>query len=263
MKVARLSLLLFGLISAAYLVIARAPSFSLAQPQAATRDAQSLQILARALAAMGGNSINQLQLGVLAQGTLSAAPGGISGNIRWETQGGEFRYEHPGPNGAIVYVSGHGNPAIVDGEKVQRNIGHMAMTNLPPHLGAGVLALNVNNPAEEIDPPQQVTVGGGAALKISFRDTTDELSSVICRQDWYLDAATLLPLRVDFLTAEALNALNTAKMSYLFSNYQTSSGVRIPLQVVVLFKDQEIFQLTFDAVQIGVSLAPSDFDVPE
>ena len=137
------------------------------------------------------------------------------------------------------------------------------MTNLPPHLGAGVLALNVNNPAEEIGPPQQVTVGGSAALKISFRDTTDELSSVICRQDWYLDATTLLPLRVDFLTAEAYNALDTAKMSYLFSNYQTISGVRIPLQVVVLFKEREIFQLTFDAVQIGVSLAPSDFDAPQ
>ena len=99
-------------------------------------------------------------------------------------------------------------------------------------------------------------------VKISFRDTTDELTSIICRQDWYFDAATLLPLRVDFLTAEAHNALNTAKMSYLFSNYQAISGVQIPLQVVVLFEGQQILELTFQSVQIGVTLSPSDFDAP-
>ena len=70
--------LLFGLVAALVLCSLSARQ-AIAAPQAATRDPQSLQFLAGALAAMGGNSISQLQLGVLALGTLRAAPGGNSG----------------------------------------------------------------------------------------------------------------------------------------------------------------------------------------
>ena len=90
--------LLFGLVAALVLCSLSARQ-AIAAPQAATRDPQSLQFLAGALAAMGGNSISQLQLGVLALGTLRAAPGGNSGSVRWETQGGEFRYQTRAPTG--------------------------------------------------------------------------------------------------------------------------------------------------------------------
>ena len=115
-----------------------APPSQLYAQQSATvqRDSAAISLLSNVVSSMGGASVNSASVGVVAAGTLSSTSGGISGSIRWETMGGEFRYERPGPNGTIIFVSGHGNPAIANNGVVRRNIGHLALTTLPPHLGA-------------------------------------------------------------------------------------------------------------------------------
>jgi len=175
----------------------------------------------------------------------------------------EFRYERPGPNGSTVFVSGHGNPAILDGGKVRQGaIGHLVMNLVPPHLAAIVLAKNLAKANTQISSVQQVAIGGVAALKVSSVDLTDELSAQICKQDWYFDPVSLLPVRVDFLTSEASNALNTATMTYLFSNYQNVAGVSFPFQVTTLFNGQQIETITFNSIQTGAIIATTDFDAP-
>jgi len=76
------------------------------------RDPQALDILAKSLAVLGSIGSYSSTSGVIARGHLMTATGGISGFILWENQGAEFRYERPGPNSSIVFVSGHGRPAI-------------------------------------------------------------------------------------------------------------------------------------------------------
>jgi hypothetical protein len=229
---------------------------------ATVRDPNTVALLGRAVASLGGPAANSQTNGIIAHGTLTASAGGISGPIVWENAGTEFRYERPGPKGPIVFLSGHGNPAIADGGRVRRNIGHLAMTNLPPHLIAQTLASHLANSTIQISAVQQVALDGTPALKISTIDATDELSAIICKQTWYLDASTLLPLRVDFLASEARNALDTAKMTYIFSNWHNVSGVLMPFQVATLFEGQQVFTLSFDSIQIGVSIPATDFDVP-
>jgi hypothetical protein len=213
---------------------------------------------------MGGGSTAAAveSSGILAIGNIQVAPAGISGPVKWETQGSEFRYDRPGPNGTISFVSGHGSPGIVEGGKVQRHIIHVVMNNLAPHTVAGTLASLLSNPAIRVTAPQQITVNGLAATKISTTDTTDELSAVICKQDWYFDPKTLLPVRVDFLTSEVHNAIDTAKMSYLFSDWRSVSGVLMPFQVVTLFEGQQTSVTTFGSIQIGVAIPAAEFDVP-
>ncbi len=245
------------------LILSSSPRLNSQQSAAAAaRDTNAIALLSRSVTALGGTGAYSATNGVIARGTLTASPGGISGPILWENAGAEFRFERPGPSGTIVFVSGHGNPGIADGGRVRRNIGHLAMTNLPPHLVAATLASHLANSAIQISAVQQVTLNGTSALKVSTVDTSDELSVIICKQDWYLDPNTLLPLRVDFLASEARNALDTAKMTYLFSNWQNVSGVLMPFQVVTLFEGQQIFTVTFDSIQIGVSIPAADFDVP-
>ena len=87
------------------------------------------------------------------------------------------------------------------------------MVDFPAHLPGLVLAAHLNNAKVQVNAAQQVNLDTAPAIKISLTDQTDELSSIICKQDWYLDPATLLPTRVDYLASEAQNALNTKKMT--------------------------------------------------
>jgi len=243
------------------LTIASSPRLNSQQSTtAAIRDANATATLSRSVAALGGAGSYSSTSGVIAYGTLTASPGGISGPIVWENAGTEFRFERPGPNGSIVFVSGHGNPAIEDGGKVQRNIGHLAMVTFPAHLPAVVLASQLNNTKVQVATAQQVTLSGAPAIKISLSDQTDEVSSVICKQDWYFDSTTLLPSRVDYLAAEAQNALNTAKMTVLFSDYRSVSGQQIPFHIVTLFEGQQISDVILTSVQMNASIPSADFD---
>src|SRR2546426_7267260 len=212
-----------------FLILSSSPRLNSQQSTTAPpRDAQAVALLNRAVAALGGTGVYSATNGVIARGTLTASTGGISGPIVLENAGTEFRYERPGPNSPIVFASHHGNPGIADSGKVRRNIGHLAMVDFPAHLPGVVLAAHLNNSRIQVTAAQQVTLDTAPAIKISLNDQTDELSSIICKQDWYVDPATLLPPRVDYLASEANNALNTAKMTVLLSDYRPVSGQLIP-----------------------------------
>src|SRR5262249_18991015 len=118
------------------------------------------------------------------------------------------------------------------------------------------------NAKVQIGGVQPVSLDGVAALKVSTVDLTDDLSAQICKQDWYFDPNTLLPVRVDFLTSQISNALDTATMTYLYSNYQNFSGISFPLHVVTLVSGHQIEEVTFASVQVGASIPPTEFDAP-
>jgi hypothetical protein len=216
----------------------------------------------QSITAMGGAVSTSQPNGVIAKGTLTAATGGISGPILWENLGAEFRYELPGPTGSIAFVSGHGRPAIVDGNKITGKIGHLAMVAFPAHLPATVLASELSNPNIRLDATQQATVGKTPAFKVSITDETDELSAQICKQDWYFDSVTMLPVRVDYLATEIKNALNTVNMTVMLSDYRVVSGVAIPFHIATFFDEQQITDVTLDTVQLNASVPAVDFDAP-
>lgn len=249
-------------LSSAAVLLAQTTSSPGSSASPATRDPQAVTLLQSSVTALGAAASYFSSNGVIARGTITTAPGGISGPILWETQGSDFRYERPGPNGTITFVSGHGNPAIADSGKVRRNIGHLAMTNLPPHMVAATLASYLSNSAIQISAVQTATLNGTPALKVSTVDTSDELSKLICKQDWYLDPNTMLPIRVDFLASEAKNALDTAKITYIYSGWRSVSGVLMPFNAVALFEGQQMYSVSFDSIQIGVGIPTTEFDVP-
>ncbi|HET6933104.1 MAG TPA: hypothetical protein VFI45_22455 [Candidatus Acidoferrum sp.] len=238
-------------------------STSTASPSPVTvqRDAASLSLLSQVVGILGGSALSSTT-GVVAQGAMTASTGGISGPIRWEISGTEFRYERPGPNGTTVFVSGHGNPAVSDGVTVDQNVVHQAKVIFPWHLPGFVLASQVNKLTVSIQSAQPVTINGVAAIKISFADLTDSLTSVICKQDWYLNANTLLPFRVDYLDSERNNALNTVQMTTLLSDYKQVGGALIPYHLTTYFQAQQIWDVELTQVQVGNAIPASDFDVP-
>jgi hypothetical protein len=153
------------------------PTFS-QQPSSSVapvvRDSPSLAVIQKAIQALVGTESYSQTNGVIARGTLEAAPGGISGAILWEWAGSEFHYERPGPNGTVVvFASGHGSPALSEDGKTQRSLDHLAMVTFPVHLPSVALAAIFSNPNVSFGTPQQATVNG-----TSF---WSECAAVVCR----------------------------------------------------------------------------------
>lgn len=251
------------LLLSCFLVFCSTPCLNSQQSTtSAPRDANAVALLSSSVTTLGGTGSYSATNGIIARGNLTAAAGGISGPVLWENAGSEFRYERPGPSGSIIFVSGHGNPAIADSGKVQRNIGHLAMVNFPWHLTSIVLASELSNAKVQVAALQQVTLDGVSAFKVSLNDQSDSITSVICKQDWYFDPATLRPTRVDFLAAEVHNALDNARMTVLFSDYRSVSGLQIPFRIVTLFEDRQISDVALTSVQVNASFPTTDFDAP-
>jgi hypothetical protein len=176
--------------------------------------------------------------------------------------GTEFRYERPGPNGSVAVVSGHGKPAFIDGSNAGKSFVPMTIGNFPAHLPAVVLASELNNPKVQLEAIQRVTAGGAAAIQVSTDDETDEFTAKITRQDWYFDATTLLPMRVDYVTTNVNNLEDLASMTALLSDYRSQSGMLIPFHIVIYFNGQQIEDIVLSQVLITNSIPAADFDAP-
>jgi hypothetical protein len=224
------------------------------------RDAKAIGLVQTIVQALGGTSFYSATSGVVARGTLTSASGAISGPIVWEWAGTEFRYSRPGPSGSIIFVSGHGNPAIIEGSVIRRGIGHLAMVTYPFHVPSVVLGTLLKNQNVSISSMQTLSLDGVSATAISFVDQTDELSSVICRQTWYFNPQTLVPIRVDYLTSDANNALNTIQESILLSDFRNVSGISIPFHMITFFNGQQIEDTVFTLVEIG-PVPNAEFDL--
>jgi hypothetical protein len=264
------SVLTFGISAQAQSHVARHPdnTHTPANPiettptPAPTRDPQAVGVIQSSIAALGGAAYYSQTSGVIAQGTITAAPAAVSGQITRENQGPEFMEQRPGPNGPILFLSGHGNPAIVANGNIQQGIGQLAMNYFPLHLPAVGLNNALNNPNLSVSSIQQTTMNGESAIEISTVDDTSSLSAAICQQTWYFDATTLLPFRVDYLTSDVSNALNTMQETTLLSNYQQVSGALIPFKIVTFLNGQQISETDLTSVQLDVSIPSSDFDPP-
>ena len=225
------------------------------------KNPQAVAAAQSAIAALGGASFYSTTSGVTAQGNLTAGTGGISGAVSWENAGTEFKYVRPGPNGPITFVSAHGNPVIVDGNAVQQQLANLAVVEFPVHLPAVALAAELNNPNVSFSV-QTVTIGGTPAVAVSTVDMTDTMTAAMCQQTWYLNPATFVPFRVDYLAAAVGNGSNTMPTTILLSNYQNVSGFQVPFQIVTMANGQQISQVTLTSVRVAVQVPATDFDPP-
>jgi hypothetical protein len=223
------------------------------------RDAKALSLVQSVIQGLGGAAFYSASSGVIAQGTVTAVPAAVSGPIIWEWAGPEFKYQRPGPTSPIVFVSGHGNPAIVDSDGVHRGVGNLALVSFPVHVPSVALSMNLANASASVGTIQMVAVNGENTLTVSFVDQTSPLSTSLCRQTWYFDATTLLPFRVDYLTTNVYSS-DTIQESSLLSDYRNVSGISIPFHIVTFFNGQQIEDVSLSSVQVGYAPSSTDFE---
>lgn len=247
---------------------AHAQTLTAQSPSAApVRDSAAVTALTQAVAAMGGaNAISAIQ-NARSQGTITPAPGSttMAGGFIWvnDFSGGgyEFRNEFQANGKTKVFASGHGNPAFSNGNRVRKFFSHVSYAEPPYHLPAIMLARELADPNSSIQMKGTAIVNGRPAIHIQTSVNTGPIETVLSPQNWYLDAATGIPLRVEYRTPNTLDLMDYHLAAADFSNYKIVNGIAVPFTITAWEDGAVVSVATITGFAFNPGTVSTDFDL--
>jgi len=232
-------------------------------PPAPTRDAGALLAVSQAVGALGGSTVAQIA-DCIVYGTIQPINNSSAraGNFVWKTSGAEFHREFSDGTATQILVSGHGHPSLSENGKTSRLLRHVAQAIPPLYLPALVLAGQANDPRYTLTFLGPAAASGQAAIRLHTSLDSDAVSALVTPQEWYLDATTGLPLRVEYRVPDSLDAGKWEVGAVDFSDYRRVAGVSVPFRMLVYEDLQPTSVVTLTSVTFNTGLSPADFDAP-
>jgi hypothetical protein len=227
---------------------------------AAVRDAQALDVVRKALTAMGGPAISAIQ-DCTVQAQSDAAPGAqaMSGTMTWKMAGAEFRIDGPGPNGTASVMTGHGKPGMINGVATALQP-YVIQALFVPVAIAPVLAQELANSKMSLRFKDNETLGTTSVTVVTTALETDYPDNVVTPQTWYFDTSTGLPVRIDFRSPDTRNPNNFSSSAVDLSNYKAVSGVAYPFTVVSSVDGRTQIVFTVQSVVVNSGIPSTQFD---
>jgi len=260
-----LVLLLYVLIPTC-LLAQQTPSTAVSTSSTPVRDPQAVALVQQSLTAMGGTAVGAI-LNAQVQGTLTptASSDVPSGNFTWldDFSGAsfEFRDEVDTTDAVRVEVSGHGSPAVQQGTTINPLRSHVTYTALPYHLPAVLLSREMANGKYSIHMAGPVTVEARPALQVIINSDAGTLDKYLSEQHWDFDAASGLPLRIEYRLPNVYYSDQWVQAAVEFSNYKVVSGLAVPFQVTFFEDSKAVAAATISSVTFNVGTSSSQFDL--
>lgn len=132
------------------------------------------------------------------------------------------------------------------------------------------LAAALNNPSVAIAYLGEESLGGETVQHVRFWDTFTSSSgtstalvlfSHLTTVDVYLDAATSLPVVLDFTIHPDHNELLNLPVKISYSNYQKVNGVLIPLHIKKFLNGGIVLDLNLTGASFNTGLSQSEFAI--
>jgi hypothetical protein len=222
---------------------------------------QARGVLISALTAMGGSSAWSGVADATVTGSCSPLNSERPANatpIRWVISGDQFRYENGSPTESNVMLSGHGKPSMASPSGSDPLTSETAELQKPFHLPGLVFSRILSDQRYRIQIVQDAGSESSAHIHISrYQFGIQQPGS---QQDWWIDRASLVPLKVRFkIPGQAVESY--MDMTYTFSGWNKISGVTVPQQLVAMNEfGTGTETCAISGMQINTQPAPSLFD---
>lgn len=235
----------------------------ISQNQAPTRDQQAMKIVQAAISNMGAvNSATAIQDCVLTGTSESDSNPDLRKEFTWTIAGNEFRFEVQSAKGTGFFVSGYGAPTNVLNGKVSTLQSYVGRANLPYYLPAFLLSKELANPNYSIQYIGGTTINGRQAIQVHLSDRSDQIASWISPQDWYFDANSTIPLRVEFRVPPNESLVKWVKGTYDFYDFRSVNGLLTPFQISFAMEHLPSQTIKFTSITFNVGVLKSIFDAP-
>jgi len=242
----------------------------IAAGQAPTDLASTKTALQIVVTALGGARINDIRT-VKASGKIVMTINGQdrSGEFVWKNSGAEFRYETTGEQLDEVVISGWGEPVSIRAGKTERLYGHVAISNLAPHLPAVVLFrwLSERKMLEQSQPTlevmQEASFKDRSVVAFEMSDKADDTIGAYTRQRWLIDPITSLPLAITQWVPDRSDAAKLTQLRTEYGDFRSVDRVAIPFVIKTFLNDQVVASYTLNNVIFNADVSDSDFDAPK
>lgn len=232
------------------------------------REPAAIVAAQRAISAMGGDSLITGLRAIEVDGSISMSVGSATraGTFVWKNQvtdkGFEFRQEVTIDGNTSVFASGHGNPANRGAKgRVHRLAQHVAYAAPPFHLPAVLLESELADKDRSFLALDAANINGHPAVHIQTSVSTGPVETLLSVHDWYFDASSGLPLRVDYRVPDSFDAARYQPASADYADYRDMDGVATPVSISATQAGAPIAVVSISNVQWKAALNPSDFDL--
>ena len=221
------------------------------------RDAQTISVIQRALAALGGADLQATTV----SGSVFDENGQPTGQFTWSNCSLGFRAETNDADGIhkmVITPSG--------GERKENNTGgvarlyaHQRATFLIPYLPAQIFRRAVRDEHVRIESLSTIQIDGREVAQVKIVDESTDLLKAISKQTWSFDTTSGLPVGVDYLVPDRLHARKTAPASYKFADYRSVSGIAIPFEIANFLDSHLLTTFKLISLQTNTNCNPEDF----
>jgi len=267
------------LVRASVLILLLELSVQLASAQTSpltptVRDPQAVLILRQALAAMGGTQAVSAIQDAVAIGHRVPLGDETPRPFTWKYKWGEQIYESwedsDDDGNTRRFASGSKGTILV--EKKDRIL--FPRTDAPHAIGFLpflMLLRELTNTQYAISAPETVvTASGRNTARIHVELQTDSDSRVMTPQDWFFDARTNLPVRVEYVANvgpkgawnRASDKIPHPPAAWDYDNFHLIGAVVVPLKLSQSINGEPFGVIALDSVVFNNGLSSSDFDVP-
>ena len=235
---------------------------------ATARDPGAIKGLEAAITAMGGPIAwkNVQKASATGKTEFSADGAKHSAGIVWKDDWSqptlEYRREFQDGSDTGLLVSAHGSPGNAAGGKKEKVPARVSLGVSPLHLPAWVLSHQLADPRYSLQViTDKQNVPGVLHIRTSLRIGTAE--AILTPQDWYFDATSGLPLRVEYKVATISNPLRGLTAAMEFSDFREVSGVMVPFHLTETAVGGTRSEVSMSAVVVNPTLAATDFEIPQ
>lgn len=236
----------------------------LSAQQAPQRDPQAVAAVQQAIAALGGAQALAAVADSVAVGQIAPTPGSWvkTSNFVWKDSGAEFRRERQTATATQVLLSGHGQPSATSNGITKKLFYHMTYTTPPFYVPGVVLLRELSDSRYSLILLGPATVSGRSAIRVRTSLQTNPVAAAVTQQDWFLDVATGLPLRVEYRLPSTADAADFQSAAATFSDFRQVSGVLVPSSIAGEQQGAAVSLVTVTSVTFNSGVNPAEFDLP-
>ncbi len=250
------------LISSSWAGIPQTPAPTASAPQ---RDTQAVTLLQQSIAAFG--KVQPSDSTATGSTIITAGSSTTQGTITILTKGSaetSIQFQMPNDPWTVVFANGQANKvesAQTTVYPLERSATSQCLYFPSPYL-SGVL----NNPDYSIVYVGQETLGSSTANHIVVQNTfnsapANQFLSPFTLADIWIDASSGLPVKIGMTRRDGGGSAPKIPISFVYSNYQTVSGVRYPSTIQEYVTATLWATTTIQSVVFNSGLADSDFPV--
>ena len=233
------------------------------------RDPQAIKILQQTIAALGGATALSSVTAASTHASIVPVPDSQlpSGTVVWEDDftgpSYEFRDTFQSDGFTRTLVSGHGSPGQIDKDGDPHKLqSHVAYAAVPYQLPAIVLNRDLSDSNRTVTFIGTTALAGKSVLHIRTSIDVGIVEKLLSPHDWYIDASTFLPIRVEYDVPNTINLSDIYLSAVDYSDYRPINGILFPFTQNVSERGNPVCVVQVSAIDLNPPTSSTDFDLP-